>query len=597
MANSDKNIIITPNTNQSGLPKIEFVGSSSVPITLSVLDNTSISFSSSAGQLFSISNNLTEGTIFSVNDVSGIPSIEVDASGTVSLAEFGGNVGIGTSNPQHKLTVVGTAAITNLSASTVSSSLIPSQNEIFDLGSPNFRWRDLYLSGSTIYLGGKTISIEQDALKVDSNFILTSSTGQTEQLANSLNPGSYISGSSFDGSATITWTVDATSANTASKVVARDASGNFGAGTITAAGLTVDTNTLHVDATNNRVGIGTTSPDNTFHVHKGSAGTVTGASSTNVLVLENSTSNFLKFNTPDNSFAGLNFGFPGTGEAVNIGSIMYGGPTAAINPGGMRFLVGGIDRVVVNSAGRVGIGTTSPTSGFALDVSTTINDGWIKAGGLSLNTTNQAFILEVQGDARITDSVAIGTNLLYANNSNGRVGIGTISPGSRLEVNGNIKFTSNGQGIDFGNTTSSTGTSSGTILDDYEEGTWSPTISWNGVDVQYANRGRYIKIGKMVMILVDTGFVTVPNTVSDASINIKGMPFSPDATYLATGGMFNSDGIYIGSGWGGIWSTVAQTQIFFSAYLANGAAIGGSFFSLNTGFSTRIQYSISYKVA
>jgi len=38
------------------------------------------------------------------------------------------------------------------------------------------------------------------------------------------------------------------------------------AGSVTSAGLTVDTNTLHVDATNNKVGIGTTSPNRTLSV-------------------------------------------------------------------------------------------------------------------------------------------------------------------------------------------------------------------------------------------------------------------------------------------------------------------------------------------
>jgi hypothetical protein len=50
-----------------------------------------------------------------------------------------------------------------------------------------------------------------------------------------LTRGSYLTGSNFNGSSATTWAVDATSANTASKVVARDASGNFSAGTITAA--------------------------------------------------------------------------------------------------------------------------------------------------------------------------------------------------------------------------------------------------------------------------------------------------------------------------------------------------------------------------
>jgi hypothetical protein len=54
-------------------------------------------------------------------------------------------------------------------------------------------------------------------------------------VANALTAGTYLtSGGTYDGSAARTFAVDATSANTASKVVARDASGDFSAGTITA---------------------------------------------------------------------------------------------------------------------------------------------------------------------------------------------------------------------------------------------------------------------------------------------------------------------------------------------------------------------------
>jgi hypothetical protein len=51
---------------------------------------------------------------------------------------------------------------------------------------------------------------------------------------NKLIKGTYIVGSDFDGSAPITWSVDATSANQIGKVVARNSSGGFAAGTITA---------------------------------------------------------------------------------------------------------------------------------------------------------------------------------------------------------------------------------------------------------------------------------------------------------------------------------------------------------------------------
>ena len=84
------------------------------------LENGSLSWEGSAGQLFSITNNLTSGSIFSVNDVSGIPSIDVDADGTIQLAPFGATefVGIGTTNPTSKLHVVGDVLVSGVVTAT-----------------------------------------------------------------------------------------------------------------------------------------------------------------------------------------------------------------------------------------------------------------------------------------------------------------------------------------------------------------------------------------------------------------------------------------------------------------------------------------------
>lgn len=49
--------------------------------------------------------------------------------------------------------------------------------------------------------------------------------------------GAHLAGGSYNGTASVTLATDATSANTPSTIVARDASGNFGAGQITAATL------------------------------------------------------------------------------------------------------------------------------------------------------------------------------------------------------------------------------------------------------------------------------------------------------------------------------------------------------------------------
>jgi len=106
MAISDKNIVITPNI--SGTfgedPKIVFTGADSsigdsAEITLSAIsdNNGTLSFTGSQGQLFSITNSFT-GTIFSVNDISGVPSLEVDDQGIVKLARFNGKVTVATTD-------------------------------------------------------------------------------------------------------------------------------------------------------------------------------------------------------------------------------------------------------------------------------------------------------------------------------------------------------------------------------------------------------------------------------------------------------------------------------------------------------------------
>lgn len=123
MALSDKNILITPNKGQSADPKIELSAATAstgpFTITLNVYpqDNGTLSFEGSSGQLFSITNSLT-GTIFSVNDISGIPSIEVLDTGLVKLAEYSGNVliGTGTDNGTDKLQVNGLVRGTGLTA-------------------------------------------------------------------------------------------------------------------------------------------------------------------------------------------------------------------------------------------------------------------------------------------------------------------------------------------------------------------------------------------------------------------------------------------------------------------------------------------------
>jgi hypothetical protein len=100
MALSDKNIIITPSIGAAADPKIVFSGADATTspqnVTMQVYPNSNgtLSIDGSIGQLFSVTSSMT-GTIFSVNDISGIPSIEVLDTGLVKLAQYNGNVTIG----------------------------------------------------------------------------------------------------------------------------------------------------------------------------------------------------------------------------------------------------------------------------------------------------------------------------------------------------------------------------------------------------------------------------------------------------------------------------------------------------------------------
>lgn len=85
MADSDKDILITPNVSQTSQPEIKLVGKDNSPMYLKVLDDNTLSFEGTEGQVFSIGPTMSSGDIFSVNDISGVQSIAVNADGTITM--------------------------------------------------------------------------------------------------------------------------------------------------------------------------------------------------------------------------------------------------------------------------------------------------------------------------------------------------------------------------------------------------------------------------------------------------------------------------------------------------------------------------------
>jgi hypothetical protein len=99
-------------------PTMAMIGQTGDPIFMSVLEDNSISFEGTQGQLFSITPNLSTGYIYSVNDITGIPLIRANANANVTANEYAGNFGIGLTNPGYKLHVLGSVGFTSTTSST-----------------------------------------------------------------------------------------------------------------------------------------------------------------------------------------------------------------------------------------------------------------------------------------------------------------------------------------------------------------------------------------------------------------------------------------------------------------------------------------------
>ena len=113
------------------------------------------------------------------------------------------------------------------------------------------------------------------------------------------------------------------------------------------------------------------------------------------------------------------------------------------------------------------------------------------------------------------------------------VGFPSTRTGDQTIVNGNLVIGTAGKGIDFSIDPSAPGMTS-ELFDDYEEGTFTPTVSDGVTSPTYTtNTGTYTKIGNLVHCQIQ--IVLSGGTGSGAGLQLGGLPFASSATYRGGG--------------------------------------------------------------
>ena len=203
-----------------------------------------------------------------------------------------------------------------------------------------------------------------------------------------------------------------------------------------------------------------------------------------------------RFTSTGNANAGYSNGVTGDEEGVQFWTIPYDAPAklfyvCTIHNG----MVGNIYIRGANGQND-NVGITTFTSRLE-----------VKGGG--------GGTLKVTGSAAHTSKIVIADNSGTAN-GNCLVEGGDGSDFFTIQSSGNVLF-ENGKGINFGATEGSGATTS--VLDDYEEGVFTPTLSGGTSDVNM----HYTKIGRVVHI---TGSLAFSSVSGSGTMTMGGLPYT-----------------------------------------------------------------------
>jgi hypothetical protein len=330
---------------------------------------------------------------------------------------------------------------------------------------------------------------------------------------------------------------------------------NFADGT----SIGIDTDTLYIDSTNNRVGIGLTNPAYKLDIfgYQPSINLKDSSNATNQCTVlstagANQASLTLSRSGVNQSSAQLN----ALGNFANLTLSSLGNTASVIEATGnqLTFNVNGSERMRINASGNLLVGTTEAPATVATTSSVEglgyqANDylaisraGTSEQGNLILNKlTNDGDIIVLNkngtrvGSIFSRSGVVSGIILDPRAGGNGLLGqAGAIIPVDETQ-------TREDNATDLGNSTYRYkdlylggglyvgGTASANKLDDYEEGSWSPTL---GSGTATVDKAGYIKIGNKVTVW--TNMNNFSDRSSGGNVEITNLPFTANTTYDAS---------------------------------------------------------------
>lgn len=214
----------------------------------------------------------------------------------------------------------------------------------------------------------------------------------------------------------------------------------------------------------------------------------------------------------------------------------------------------------------------------------------IQTTGINDNNNNEVISITTTASAvneLTVANAATGANpVISATGGDTNIGI-TFTPkgtGNAVLTSGNL-VVANGNGIDFSAHSSTPGVTS-ELLADYEEGTWTPSLSSSGATFTYGTStgGSYVKVGNMVTVHGVLSLTGASGGTAGNALFFDSLPFAPGNPDVG------------GSGTGiGIWSmssgiTLPANYAMWMAAVRSGVSVLPFYSSTNGGSARTFQY-------